>query len=416
MARSATGKKAAKAKTAAKAKPPAKKPKQPTKRVAKTAAPATKAAPTKAAARKAAPAPKTAKAAPAAKTAKAAPAAKAAKAAPAAKTAKAAPAAKTAKAAPAPKTAKAAPAPKTAKAAPAPAPKAAADGWIDAGKGYALTLEGDKLVARNPKGARLSSVPKDVKDSEAAEQLTALKDWLAQHARECAATVDTWMLRSLPVPRATLEQVWDDTAWRAPLENAVVFAAPGGVPDYTRGGLFRGVDAKKGVGVVDLDGETTWLLDADQVVIPHPILIPELDAWRDLATQLAIAQGISQLLRETHLRPAELEPGQHAVATYQNGKFAMLMHAIGKARSLGYRVRGGYSTCAVWERGTVSEARFWIGADSPDAETHTGDLAWVDAREHALKVADVGPVAYSEGVRMASAIYGARVVEKEPGS
>jgi hypothetical protein len=67
----------------------------------------------------------------------------------------------------------------------------------------------------------------------------------------------------------------------------------------------------------------------------------------------------------------------------------------------------------VWEDGKVTEARFWIGADSPDSETYTGDLAWVDGREHVIKVADVGPVAYSEGVRMASAIHAARVVEKE---
>ncbi|MGH9885356.1 MAG: hypothetical protein ACREBE_07495, partial [bacterium] len=34
-------------------------------------------------------------------------------------------------------------------------------GWVEAGKGYALTLDGGKLAARNDKGKRLSSVPKD---------------------------------------------------------------------------------------------------------------------------------------------------------------------------------------------------------------------------------------------------------------
>jgi hypothetical protein len=312
--------------------------------------------------------------------------------------------------------AKKSPAPKKATKAAKPAKARVDDGWVDAGKGYSLTLDGDKLVAKNPKGARLSSVPKEIKDSDAAEQLGALKEWLAQHARECASTVDTWMQRSLPVPGATLREVWDDPAWRAPLENAVVFAAPGGVPDFQRGGFFRGVDAKKGVGVVDVDGETTWLLDADQIVIPHPILIPELDAWRELATQLGIGQGIQQLLRETHPRPAAIEPGQVSIDAYEDGKFAMLMHAIGKARALGYRVRGGFAVCAVWEGGHVTEARYWIGSDSPDSETFTGHLSWVDGREHAVKIADVGPVAYSEGVRMASAIYAARVVEKEAAS
>ena len=94
-------------------------------------------------------------------------------------------------------------------------------GWIDAGKGYALTLDGGKLAARNDKGKRLSSVPKDLRDGEVADQLEGLRDWLAEHDRECMATVDQWLLRSLPVPRAVLEQVWDDPAWRTPLENAV---------------------------------------------------------------------------------------------------------------------------------------------------------------------------------------------------
>jgi hypothetical protein len=303
-------------------------------------------------------------------------------------------------------------APRVAKRADVPASAASSEpGWIDAGKGYALSLDGDKLVCRNPKGARLGSVPKEVKDGEVAEQLIALREWLAQHARDCAETVDTWMLRSLPVPRATLQAVWDDPAWRAPLDNAVVVAVKDGKFDFRKAGLFRGADAKKGVGVVDLDGETGWL-DVDEVAIPHPILIPELDGWRELMTQIGATQGVSQLMRETHARPAQLVPGQTTIDDYGAGKFAMLMHAVGKARQLGFRSRGGYAVCSVWEAGDVFEARYWIGADSPDSETYTGDLLWVDAREKIVKLADVGPVAYSEGVRMASAIYAARVVEK----
>jgi hypothetical protein len=283
-------------------------------------------------------------------------------------------------------------------------------GWTDAGKGYQLSLEGGKLVAKNPAGKRLTSVPKEVKDGDTADQLEALRDWLVEHERECAATVDQWMLRSLAVPRSVLESVWDDPAWRKPLENAVVVAvtADGG-HDAAKAGLFRGVDRKKGVGVVDLDGETAWL-DTERVAIPHPILIAELDAWRELITQLGVAQGISQLHRETHPKPAGLTAT--AIDQFEDGKFAMLMHALGKARSLGFKVRGGFATCKVWDGGGVAEARYWIGADSPDSETYTGQLSWVDARERGLKLAEVGPVAFSEGMRMASSIYAARVVAK----
>ncbi|MGE0400041.1 MAG: DUF4132 domain-containing protein [Kofleriaceae bacterium] len=284
-------------------------------------------------------------------------------------------------------------------------------GWIDAGKGYQVTLDAGKLAAKNPAGKRLASVPKDVKDSDAADQLEALRDWLKEHDKECLATVDQWMLRSLAVPRAVIEAVWDDPSWRRPLENAVVVAvtADGG-HDHAKAGLLRGADKTKGVGVVDLDGETAWLA-ADRVAIPHPILLPELDGWRELLTQIGATQGIAQLHRETHPKPPGLTT--NAIDDYEDGKFAMLMHAIGKARSLGFKVRGGFATCKVWDKGGVTEARYWIGSDSPEAETYTGQLSWVDAKEKGLAIADVGPVAFSEGMRMASSIYAARVVEKK---
>jgi hypothetical protein len=91
----------------------------------------------------------------------------------------------------------------------------------------------------------------------------------------------------------------------------------------------------------------------------------------------------------------------------------MLTHALGKAKSLGYRVRGGFARCAVWEAGRLVEGRFWLGADSPDVETYTGDLLFVDESERVLKLADVGPVAFSEGMRMASSIHAARVIEEK---
>ena len=71
---------------------------------------------------------------------------------------------------------------------------------------------------------------------------------------------------------------------------------------------------------------------------------------------------------------------------------------------MGYRVRGGYAVCPVFEGGRLVEARFWIGADDPEYETSTGDLTWVDDRERPIHLRDVGPVAFSEGMRMAAAI------------
>lgn len=289
------------------------------------------------------------------------------------------------------------------------APGAVDDGvrWLDAGKGYSLAFDGDRLVCRNKAGKRLSSVPKEIKEGEVAERLLALREWLDDHERECASTVETWLLRSLPVPRAVLQAVWPDSAWRALLQDAIV--APAG--DLDRAGFFKGVDPAKGVGVVDLDGETRWL-DAGEVSLPHPILLPALDDWRALATELSVKQGLSQLFRETFRPDPAADAGRTSVSDFSGGQFEQLVHAMGKCRSLGFRVQGGFATCRSWEQGRTVEARFWIHGDSPEDEAETGDLVWVDDRERALKVADVGPVAYSEGVRMASAIYAARKLEK----
>lgn len=281
-------------------------------------------------------------------------------------------------------------------------------GWVDVGGGYFLSLRENKLVCR--KGAQtLASVPKAIKDGEIAEQLQTVRDWLVAHARECAETVEAWMLRSLSTPRAALEAVWADSAWRRALENLVVIPAG----DAASAGFFRGV-GERGVGVVTLDGETAWI-DAATVAIPHPILIADLDDFRSLATELSLTQGTLQLFRETWTRPKELDASTLRITSFQNGKFQQLTHALGHCKKLGYRVTGGNAIMRVWEDGQVYEARYWVGADDPFSEAWTGDLAWVDEKERALKVADVPPVAFSEGMRMASAIYAGRVVEKETG-
>ena len=88
--------------------------------------------------------------------------------------------------------------------------------------GYRLALDGGKLVAMNAAGRPLAAVPKELRAGETAARLLALRDWLAEHDRACAAAVERWMLRSLPVPRAVLQAVWDDAGWRAALENAVI--------------------------------------------------------------------------------------------------------------------------------------------------------------------------------------------------
>ncbi len=51
---------------------------------------------------------------------------------------------------------------------------------------------------------------------------------------------------------------------------------------------------------------------------------------------------------------------------------------LGHLQRLGYPVRGGYATCKVWEGTSPLEARYYVGSDSPDSPTWTGDLIFVD--------------------------------------
>ncbi len=285
--------------------------------------------------------------------------------------------------------------------------------WVEAENGYHLALVDGKLKAKNAKGKQLKSVPSKLKKGDAAEKLLALRDWLVEHQRECTETIERFMLRSLPVPSKLLVAVWDDPAWQQPLRDAVVSAVDkAGDLDPDAAGFLRSVDAKKGIGVVNLDGETVWL-DAKQVSLPHPILLEERDDYRELATELGIEQGIPQLFRETFEKPTTIGEGETRVGDFADAQFQQLNHVLGKCRTLGYRVRGGFACCTVWEGREVAEARFWIGAEDPESETWTGDLTWVDDKEHPIALAEVGPVAYSEGTRMASAIYAARYIEKQ---
>jgi hypothetical protein len=276
------------------------------------------------------------------------------------------------------------------------------DGWIPADNGYALSLRDGKIVARNAKGKVLASVPKELKEAEAFLALAEAVELLDAHASECRDTVETWMLRSLPVPAAVLASVWPDEDWRRLLENAVVTTD-------AAAGVLRGVDAARGLGVVTLDGDTLWLR-ADTVRIPHPILLGELDDWRALLAESGLTQALAQLFRETFARPAGKDD-EVSVDEWAGAEFDLLAQALNEARKGGWRVRGGAACCTTWEGGKSVEARYDLGEGDPQYETTTGELVWVDAEGNTLRLGDVGPVAWSEGMRMAATIHRKRKIE-----
>lgn len=286
--------------------------------------------------------------------------------------------------------------------------------WLKAEKGYALGIEDGKLVCRNPAGKKLASVPKEMKECELAEQLAALCEWLIDHRTECLRRVETWMLRSLPVPCDVVREVWADPDWSAMLRNLVVTPMDvQGKANATQTGLLRDVDRKKGIGVVDRDGETQWIAAA-QVMIPHPILIDGLDDLREIAADMQFTQEIEQLFRPVFAAGAEQKETSR-ITDFSNGMFEQLNFASALCKRLGYPVRGGYACSKVWENARPVEARYWIGDDAPEAETYTGELIFVNSEQEPLKIGDVGRVTFSEGVRMASQIFAKRKVEKREG-
>ncbi|MET7400622.1 DUF4132 domain-containing protein [Dactylosporangium sp. NPDC005572] len=283
--------------------------------------------------------------------------------------------------------------------------------WLAASGGYEVTLVSGQIACRNTKGKVLKSVPPALRDDPAVAGLRQLVEWLGRHEAQVREQVDLWMVRSLPVPAAVLARVWADETWRAALTDLVVAVLDddgGWDPDEV--GFLRDAGAD-GIGIVNLDGETVRL-PAERVAVPHPVRLPDLDDLREFAADLGVSQSVDQLFRQTWVRPAVLDASARAVRDYAGGRFAELRHLLGRASSLGYPVKGGYAVCRVFEDGQVVEARNWVGADDPWSEAETGDLVFVRGDGAGIPLAEVGPVAWSEGMRMAAALYAGRVVEE----
>jgi hypothetical protein len=279
-------------------------------------------------------------------------------------------------------------------------------GWVSAGD-YEVALDDGKVVCRNAAGRRLKSVPPKIADDPAVVGLRQLVEWLERHERQCLADVERWMVRSLPVPFDVLARVWPDPSWQGALRDLVVTGADGEVA-----GFLRDADSERGLGLVDLDGDTVRITP-DLVRLPHPVLLDDLEELREFAVELGVEQRAQQLFREVWHRPAALDAEGTCVEEYAGGVFKQQRFLHGRAAQLGYRVRAGHAVCSVLEDGRGVEARVWIGDYEGYEETETGPLVFTDAAGRALKLGQVGPVAWSEGMRMAAALYAGRDIEDE---
>lgn len=282
-------------------------------------------------------------------------------------------------------------------------------GWLSAGDGYEIALVEGRVVARattgRAAGRQLKTLPKQVREHPEAQRLRLFAAWLDRHAAACLAQVDTWMVSSLPVPTGLVAEVWPDEAWQSVLRDLVVV---GDDPDEA--GFLRGVTDAGELRVVNLDGETVRLSPAT-VTLPHPVQLPDLAELREFATELGVEQRVEQIHRATWTMPADPAARAAAVTEFSGGGFGSRSALAARAVSLGYRVSGGYATCSVRDAGRIAEASVWIGEPYWDGGTETGDLSWHDREGRDLPLQKVGPVAWSEGMRMAAALYAGRTVE-----
>ncbi|WP_031064855.1 DUF4132 domain-containing protein [Streptomyces sp. NRRL WC-3742] len=280
--------------------------------------------------------------------------------------------------------------------------------WVETGAGgYRVTLDEEgRVLCRNAAGRDLKSLPSKLNDDPVVTQLKQLAEWLSGHERRCLDDAERWMVRSLPVPAAVLTAVWADEAWQAVLRDLVVTGADGSVS-----GFLRGADAERGLGLVDLDGDTVRLTDAE-VLIPHPVLLPDLEELREFAVELGVSQRVQQLYREVWHKPADL-PADTFVDDYAGGRYRELRELVGRCNRLGCRVRGGYAVQSVTEGGRTVEARVWVGDYYEYDACETGTLSWAGPDGRPLPLSEVGPVAWSEGMRMAAALYAGRTITGE---
>lgn len=275
--------------------------------------------------------------------------------------------------------------------------------WVPATHGHELALDGTTLRCRKSDGRLLQSVPRAVRASSAGKKLSELREGLVRHEEECRSTVESWLLAGVPVPAALLARVWPDPCWRSVLEHLVV------VVDG-RTGLLTDVTEAGRTGLVGRDG-TAHTPPVGPVPLPHPVLLSDAEKWRELLDDRAAAQGLPQLAREIHHRPDDADPGATGLDEYAGGEFAELRHATARAAQHGFVMRGGFATLRIADGGVGLQARYWLGSDDPGLPAKTGRLWWVDASERPVALAEVGPVAWSEGVRMAELIYAGRTTD-----
>ncbi|MGP3974263.1 DUF4132 domain-containing protein [Streptomyces sp. 8N114] len=263
-------------------------------------------------------------------------------------------------------------------------------GWIGIATGHELTVEGTRwpvLACRTAAGRVLAKVPANVRKDPTAVRFGALCDRLGEHARAVHDRVESWMVRSLPVPAAVFAAVWDDPVWRETLTDLVIAPIVDGAPDLGRCELLR---------------EGGWR-GAGAFAIPHPLLLgDELAIWRGRN----LTQVVEQVRREVWRRPASMDRTFGVVDTfgYMDARYESGAAFERRVHELGGRIKGdraGFTVHAPEPLGIEIDLD-WSGPMSP------AYMAWLSFTAGGR---EIGDIAWSEGVRILMALYANRTVD-----
>ncbi|MGV9284308.1 DUF4132 domain-containing protein [Streptomyces sp. NPDC003730] len=284
-------------------------------------------------------------------------------------------------------------------------------GWLAAGDAYEVALVEGRVVARSTsarspeRGTPERALPAEIRDRPEVVELQRFAEWLDRHAAECAARVDRWMVSSLPVPTGLLARVWPDEAWQTALRDIVVV---GDGPDQV--GFLRHADEADGLRVVNPDGGTVRV-SAPTVTMPHPVLLPGLEELRAVAAELGVVQGVEQIHRATWRRPAGTDGAAESVSEFAGAEYRSWFHLSARATSLGYRISGSSVVDRIRDAGRIVTASVGMSDPYTEERAWTGSLSWHDeGGQRRLTGPEIGPVAWSEGMRMAAALHAGRTV------
>ncbi|MFD3993511.1 DUF4132 domain-containing protein [Streptomyces sp. NPDC058583] len=277
------------------------------------------------------------------------------------------------------------------------------------------------LRCRTMAGRELKKEPAALGAEPVVRELTALAEWIGDHAAGALTSVERWMTRSLPVPAVLIREVWPDPYWRRALRYAVVAPCGGTEADVERAGVLTGVVSRPGGALVvkGLDGEERELDDA-VVAIPHPVLLDPrgtglLERWRMVLVSLGREQGVEQLHRAVYVRPdCSPAPGtqglREGISAFHGAVYASGAHFERVVRSFGGRIGGERAGFSFGHAGRTYGMVADLRHQGPAAPVSLYDFRFAEARgRQGAGAYDAVPrPVWSEGIRAMAAVYDER--------